>query len=211
MSNTSPVAAQHGRDECAVEVPRLTLWGRRGNLEHNMNKQRKIGGFTPFFGALWPARRPARGSLGRGGCRWRAGRRACGPAPCMKSSRRIGAPAALPPAWRIRAAGKKPLFWVRPDYEAMEYGALSPTGLLELGGDPRQSASGAHSPMPPTRCRRRPTFWPVRMWARCCWNWKASPNAWIWWPAAGWCWPRKKAASRVDAARRRRCRSPAPR
>jgi protein ImuA len=34
-------------------------------------------------------------------------------------------------------AGKnKPIFWVRPDYEAMEYGALSPNGLLELGGDP---------------------------------------------------------------------------
>ena len=32
----------------------------------------------------------------------------------------------------------KPLFWVRPDYEAMEYGAVSPNGLLELGGDPRQ-------------------------------------------------------------------------
>jgi protein ImuA len=31
-----------------------------------------------------------------------------------------------------------PLFWVRPDYEAMEYGALSPGGLAELGGDPRQ-------------------------------------------------------------------------
>jgi protein ImuA len=30
----------------------------------------------------------------------------------------------------------KPLFWVRPDYEALEYGALSPNGLLELGGDP---------------------------------------------------------------------------
>ena len=30
----------------------------------------------------------------------------------------------------------KPIFWVRPDYEAMEYGALSPNGLLELGGDP---------------------------------------------------------------------------
>jgi protein ImuA len=29
-----------------------------------------------------------------------------------------------------------PLFWVRPDYEALEYGALSPAGLLELGGDP---------------------------------------------------------------------------
>ena len=36
------------------------------------------------------------------------------------------------------SAGTKPLFWVRPDYEAMEYGALSPSGLLELGGDPRQ-------------------------------------------------------------------------
>ena len=37
----------------------------------------------------------------------------------------------------IRTAGKKPLFWIRPDYEALEYGALSATGLLELGGDPR--------------------------------------------------------------------------
>lgn len=34
------------------------------------------------------------------------------------------------------AAGTKTLFWVRPDYEAMEYGTLSPSGLLELGGDP---------------------------------------------------------------------------
>jgi protein ImuA len=31
-----------------------------------------------------------------------------------------------------------PLFWVRPDYEALEYGAVSPCGLAELGGDPRQ-------------------------------------------------------------------------
>jgi protein ImuA len=38
----------------------------------------------------------------------------------------------------IRAAKGKPLFWVRPDYEGMEYGAVSPNGLLELGGDPRQ-------------------------------------------------------------------------
>lgn len=38
----------------------------------------------------------------------------------------------------ILAAGTKPLFWVRPDYEALEYGALSPLGLAELGGDPRQ-------------------------------------------------------------------------
>jgi len=32
----------------------------------------------------------------------------------------------------------RPLFWVRSDYEALEYGALSPNGLAELGGDPRQ-------------------------------------------------------------------------
>ena len=36
----------------------------------------------------------------------------------------------------LAARAPKPLFWVRPDYEAMEYGALSPNGLLELGGDP---------------------------------------------------------------------------
>ena len=36
----------------------------------------------------------------------------------------------------IRAAAGKTLFWVRPDYEALEYGALSATGFLELGGDP---------------------------------------------------------------------------
>ena len=38
----------------------------------------------------------------------------------------------------MQAAGKKSLFWVRPDYEAMEYGTLSPNGLLELGGDPQK-------------------------------------------------------------------------
>ena len=37
----------------------------------------------------------------------------------------------------IQASRGKPLFWIRPDYEALEYGALSATGLLELGGDPR--------------------------------------------------------------------------
>ena len=38
----------------------------------------------------------------------------------------------------VRAAGTKPFFWVRPDFEALEYGAVSPSGLAELGGDPRQ-------------------------------------------------------------------------
>lgn len=37
----------------------------------------------------------------------------------------------------IQATRGKPLFWIRPDYEALEYGALSATGFLELGGDPR--------------------------------------------------------------------------
>ena len=35
------------------------------------------------------------------------------------------------------ATGNKPLFWVRPDYEALEFGPVSPSGLAELGGDPR--------------------------------------------------------------------------
>jgi protein ImuA len=32
-------------------------------------------------------------------------------------------------------AKQGPLFWVRPDYEALEYGALSASGFLEMGGD----------------------------------------------------------------------------
>jgi protein ImuA len=38
----------------------------------------------------------------------------------------------------LLATGKKTFFWIRPDYEAMEYGALSPNGFAELGGDPQQ-------------------------------------------------------------------------
>jgi protein ImuA len=41
-------------------------------------------------------------------------------------------------ALAIRATKAKPFFWVRPDYEALEYGAVSPCGLAELGSDPRQ-------------------------------------------------------------------------
>lgn len=35
-------------------------------------------------------------------------------------------------------ARNRPLFWVRPDYEGLEYGAVSPGGLAELGGDPNK-------------------------------------------------------------------------
>jgi protein ImuA len=38
----------------------------------------------------------------------------------------------------LLAAKSRPLFWVRPDYEGQEYGAVSPNGLAELGGDPSQ-------------------------------------------------------------------------
>jgi len=38
----------------------------------------------------------------------------------------------------IRTMGKKPLFWIRTDYAALEYGALSASGFLELGGDPQK-------------------------------------------------------------------------
>jgi protein ImuA len=41
-------------------------------------------------------------------------------------------------ALALLAARKKSLFWVRPDYEALEYGAVAPNGLAELGGDPAQ-------------------------------------------------------------------------
>jgi len=36
----------------------------------------------------------------------------------------------------IRTAGTKPLFWVRPDYEGLEYGGLHAQGIRELGGHP---------------------------------------------------------------------------
>lgn len=38
----------------------------------------------------------------------------------------------------LRVTRGKSLFWIRPEYEAMEYGALSPNGFAELGGDPGQ-------------------------------------------------------------------------
>ena len=44
----------------------------------------------------------------------------------------------------LLAAGTKPLFWVRPDYAAMEYGVISPNGLLELGNACRCFPSRNH-------------------------------------------------------------------
>ncbi|HTQ15516.1 MAG TPA: hypothetical protein VMH86_16730 [Rhizomicrobium sp.] len=39
-------------------------------------------------------------------------------------------------ALALRFGGGKALLWIRQDYAALEHGALSPTGLLELGQDP---------------------------------------------------------------------------
>lgn len=37
----------------------------------------------------------------------------------------------------LKLAVGKPLFWIRPDYEALEHGGLCARGWRELGGDPR--------------------------------------------------------------------------
>ena len=126
-------AAQHGGSD---SLAALDLGWSRSSLEHNMNKTEKLADLRHFLARYGlPADRPpvplgmaeADAVLG-GGLRpgalheifagdWSAG----GFAACLA----------------IRAAGKKPLFWIRPDYEALEYGALSARGILELGGDPR--------------------------------------------------------------------------
>ena len=87
----------------------------------------------------------------------------------------------------IRAAGKKPLFWVRPDYEALEYGALyAPRAGWNWAAIPKISfwcatanaaealaAASRHSGLP--ACGRG-----AAGIVRPC------PKRWIWWPAAGW-------------------------
>ena len=104
-------------------------------LEHNMNKSEKIEELRHFLASAGlPPDRPAKplgiaeadlalgGGLAPGALHevyaqdWAAG----GFAACLA----------------ILAAGAKPLFWVRPDYEALEYGALHAQGLAELGGRP---------------------------------------------------------------------------
>ena len=114
---------------------RLTLDGTTARLEHNMNKREKLADLRHSLAQYGlPPDRPPLGlgvagmdaALGGGlmpgalheihAGNWGAG----GFAACLA----------------IKAAGRKPLFWVRPDYEALEYGQISPLGLMELGGDP---------------------------------------------------------------------------
>ncbi len=105
-------------------------------MEHNMNRQDKIQELRHFVARYGlPPDRPVQplgvpgadvalgGGLATGALHeiyaqdWAAG----GFAACLA----------------IRMAGKKPVFWIRPDYEALEYGALHAQGWAELGGDPR--------------------------------------------------------------------------
>jgi protein ImuA len=129
-----PVAVQHvGPASNATLDSRV----RKSRLEHNMNKREKLADLRHFISryGLPPDRSPvplganeADALLG-GGLRpgavheifaqdWGAG----GFAACLA----------------IRVMRQKTLFWIRTDYAAMEYGALSATGFLELGGDPEK-------------------------------------------------------------------------
>jgi protein ImuA len=109
----------------------------KSNLEHNMNKHKKLADLRHFLSRYGLPHDRSAIPLGLedadavldGGLRSGAQHEvfaedwgASGFAACMA----------------IRAMGKKPLFWIRPDYAAMEYGALSATGFLELGGDPEK-------------------------------------------------------------------------
>ena len=113
--------------------PVLTPLGGGVTLEHIMNKYEKIEALRHDLAryGLPPDRPPVTlghaaadavlgGGLARGALHEIFAPSGTGFAACLA----------------LLAAGTKPLFWVRPDYEALEFGALSATGLLELGGDP---------------------------------------------------------------------------
>jgi protein ImuA len=104
-------------------------------IEHNMNNSAKIAelrhslaryGLPPDRPAVALGCAAADAVLG-GGLR---------PGACHEVFARGWGGSGFAALLAIRLTGTKPLFWIRPDYEALEYGAVSPNGLLELGGDP---------------------------------------------------------------------------
>ena len=107
-------------------------------LEHNMNKQEKLADLRrALTKAGLPPDRPSI-SLGVAGADEALGGGLMPGALHEVHARDWGA-AGFAACLAIRMAHlsrHKPLFWVRPDYEALEYGGISPNGLLELGGDP---------------------------------------------------------------------------
>ena len=53
-----------------------------------------------------------------------------------KSEAGAGAASGFAAGLALRAGARRPLLWVRPDFAAQNYGALSGPGLIELGLDP---------------------------------------------------------------------------
>src|SRR6185312_9858348 len=133
-TSRAPVAAQHAGPAFDAALDSRMVESR---LEHNMNKQEKLADLRHFLSPYGlPHDRPAvplgmtdADAVLGGGLRPGAQHEvfaqdwgASGFAACLG----------------LRAMGKKPLFWVRTDYAALEYGALSATGFLELDGDPEK-------------------------------------------------------------------------
>ena len=68
-----------------------------------------------------------------------------------------------------RITPRRPLVWVRQDFSEVESGALSMSGLCELGLDPRLVVT-VRAPIWTPRCGPPPTRWPAMRSARWCWK-----------------------------------------
>ena len=135
-------AEQHDRCVKYAKLCRALTPGRsRTTLEHNMNKEQKLADLRHSLSrAGLPPDRPLL-PLGLEGADAALGGGLL-PGALHEIYAKDWAASGFAACLAIRAAGSSfngkggPLFWVRPDYEALEYGGISPNGLLELGGDP---------------------------------------------------------------------------
>ena len=113
----------------------MTPAGVKARLEHIMNNSAKIEELRHFLARYGlPPERPAL-SLGVAEADQALGG-GIAPGALHEVYAQDWAAGGFAACLAIRAAGSKPLFWVRPDYEALEYGALHAQGLAELGGRP---------------------------------------------------------------------------
>src|ERR1700722_4548173 len=131
---TRPVAAQH--DRCAKRSGELDSRRRGSKWERIMNRSEKIAELRHFVARYrLPDLRPPV-ALGHSGADAVLGG---GLHPGVHEVfARDWCAGGFAAALAIRATTdsslkKGPLFWVRPDYEAFEYGGVSAKGLLELG------------------------------------------------------------------------------
>ena len=82
-----------------------------------------------------------------------------------------------------RVASRRPLVWVRQDFAEVESGALSMSGLSELGLDPRLLVTVRAADVD-SALRTRPTRSPAMRWAPSCWKSGARRGSSISSPAA---------------------------